>query len=159
MGNKLPSINVIVDSREQNPWSFPAEEKQPGKVQILGSEVGTLDCGDYCIKEIPNSLRIEKKSGHGELFGNFSNSEHKQRFEREMIKFKDIDHKYIIICTALTKDLLGLGVPQYHGPPGSKLLEWLIQIGLDHNVHVMYCSDASERTAKTIIRQVARKYL
>lgn len=159
MAKALASIHVLIDSREQTPWSFPAEEKRPGQVQILGSEIQGLDCGDYAIKEIPNALRIERKQGHCELFGNYSMKEHKERFERECIKLQKIDHKYILICTALTNDSLGLGVPQGYGPPGSRLLEWLIQIGLEYNVHVMYAGDAAQRVAKTIIKSVARKYL
>lgn len=162
MGKSLPQITIVRDTREQNGWTWTQEEKRPGRVQIVGTEVTGLDAGDYSIVNALELIRIERKNGFGELFGNYSPKEHKDRFEREMVKFADVRHKYILVETLLTTDTFGLTVPQYgygNSPPASRIIEWLTQIGLDHNVHVMFVGDSGKRVARTIFEQVARKYL
>src|SRR5258708_1569871 len=109
---KLASIIIEKDSREKpnEGWNFEPEEKEAGKVQILGTEIIGIDAGDYRIKGHNDLLIIERKAGFSELFGNLANKEHKERFERELEKFKDIKHKYIIIESVLSKDIMGLSI-------------------------------------------------
>lgn len=45
---------VIIDTREQRPWSFPPDVK---------IEVGTLKTGDYALKGDESKFAIERKSG------------------------------------------------------------------------------------------------
>lgn len=77
MSNGLPKaitpemVTAIVDSREQRPL----------KLSPLNVERGTLQTGDYCLKAIPNAIRIERKS-LPDLIGCVGRD--RGRFEREI---------------------------------------------------------------------------
>lgn len=157
---KLPELTIIKDTREQKGWDFPCEEKVAGKVRFVGTEINTLDAGDYSIKGAEDLIRIERKYGFAELFGNMSPKESKDRFEREMERLRHIRHKYVLIEGNISNDMLTLSVPQiYKGPPGSSLMKWLIDLQFEYDVQLLPCGDAGKRMAKIIFEQIARKYL
>ena len=156
---KLKSIIIIVDSREKQPWEFLPEEKKPGQVQIIGSEVSGLNAGDYSVVGMEDIVRIERKAGFRELFVNYSDKEMKERFEAEMERLRPIKHKYIIVDSVLSKDALSLSVPQHgFGPTGNRIIEWLTKIELNFGVGTIFAGDAGSRVAKTIFKEVSRKY-
>jgi hypothetical protein len=162
MANKLPEIFIIRDSREHldHGWVFEEEEKKPGKIRICGTIDQGLDCADYSIKGLEDVIRVERKMGFRELFGNYTPSANQERFHREMEKLRPIKHKFILIETFLTEDSLCLSIPQSgFGPPCHKILDWLTEIELEYNIGVKFVGDAGKRVAKTIFRQIARKYL
>ena len=43
---------IIIDRREQNPWTF----------HVLPSEPGSLDSGDYSVRGLEHMVSIERKS-------------------------------------------------------------------------------------------------
>lgn len=45
---------IVIDTREQRPWSFPAN---------IELEIGTLRTGDYALKGDEENFAIERKSG------------------------------------------------------------------------------------------------
>lgn len=160
MGKALPDITIIRDTREKEGWVWEPEEKKPGKVRIAGMEVAGLTAGDYSIVGAEHIVRIERKNGFGELFGNMSPKSHKERFEREMEKLEDIPLKYIVIETSLNEDTLGLSVPQMRsGPPASSVLKWLTELQMTYGVHIIWAGDCGKKVAETIFRQVARRHL
>ncbi len=158
----LPDITIIRDTREQRGWTFDGEEKKPGQVRIMGTEEGCLDCGDYAIKGMEDLVRIERKNSWQELFGNYSPVASKERFEREMEKLRLIKHRYILIEANLCNDLISLTVPQYYnaagGPAGIRVYEWLLELQLEYDVNVQFVGDCGKRIAKSIFKQIARKY-
>ncbi|MFA5758804.1 MAG: ERCC4 domain-containing protein [Clostridia bacterium] len=159
---RLPSYTVIRDTREQQDhgWIFEPEEKVGGKCQILGTKIEKLDAGDYSVVGLEDKVVIERKNGFGELFTNMTPKANKVRFENEMARMVNIPHKYILIESCLNKDILTLGIPQHsYGPPCSKVMEWLIELGLNYNIHVMFTGDAGKRVARRIFAQAARMYL
>lgn len=155
-------IIIKTDSREQNPWMFPVETKESQKSKasmIIGSEVVGLNAADYTIKGFEDIIRIERKNGFGELFGNYSPKANRERFEREMDKLIDIKHKYILIETALNKDTLGLSVPQFkYGLPANVVFKWLIELQLQYGVHVMFVGDCGQKTARNIFEEIIKIY-
>lgn len=160
MAKKLPEITIVTDTREQKPWTFDEEEKQPGKVRIAGNVVECLDAGDYSIKGLEHLVRIERKMGFRELFGNMSPTEHRDRFEREMEKLRTIPFKYLLIESNLSHDILALSVPQYQsGPPASRVLDWLTYLNQKYGIHHMFVGECGQRVAKTIFKQIARDHL
>jgi hypothetical protein len=160
MAKALPDITIIRDTREQKGWDFPAEEKQAGKIRIAGTIEQALDAGDYTIKGYEDLIRIERKYGFTELFGNLVPKEVQLRFEREMERLRPIPHKYIIIETSLSDDILGLSIPQMKfGPPASRIVKWLMEISLEYNVMPIFAGSCGKRVAKMIFDEVVRKYL
>jgi hypothetical protein len=154
----LPKITVLRDSREQEGWVFDPEEKQPGKVQILGTVTQGLDAGDYSMVGYEHLLRIERKNGFCELFGNMTPKEHKIRFEKEMEKLKPIPYKYLLIEGVLTKDVLGLSIPQmFRSPPSSAIAKWLLELEIDYGIKVWFVGDAGKKVARYIFELVARR--
>jgi hypothetical protein len=147
--------------REQTPWEFRKEEKVSSSYKSIvgGSVVDSLDAADYSIVGYEDIIRIERKNGFQELFGNMMPKEHKERFEREMEKLRDIPHKYILIETSLNKDALGLSIPQmYKGPPAGKVLNWLTSLQLEYNISWMFVGDCGKKIARTIFDEIVRKY-
>jgi hypothetical protein len=157
---KLPDdIIVLVDSREQKPWEFKEETKEPGKIRIAGSEIVGLNAADYSLKGYEDIIRIERKRGFAELMGNMCPKDHKLRFEREMEKLRLIPHKYLLIETVPTHDALSLGVPQSRfGPPCSAIIKWLNEIEIEYGIHVQFVGECGKRIARSIFETIVRKY-
>lgn len=154
----LPEITIIRDTREQKGWIFEPEEKKPGKIRVLGTEVGTLDAADYSVKGYESLIRIERKNGFAELFCNMSPKAHKERFEREMEKLRDIPYKYLIIETVLSDDALCLSVPQmYKGPPSSSVLKWIYELEMEYGIVPIFANDAGKRTARYLIELAIKR--
>lgn len=152
-------IFVIKDTREQKGWDFHPEEKKPGKLCILGTEIATLDAGDYTIKGYEDIIRIERKMGFAELFGNMTPLDHKERFEREMEKLRDIKHKYILVETSINNDMLGMAPPQFRGGiPSSAVMKWLLKLEMEYNIRTLFVGDAGKRVSKLIFEQIVSKY-
>lgn len=155
---KLPSITIIRDTREQKGWNFDPEEKVAGKIQILGTEVGTLDAGDYTIKGMEHIVRIERKFGFCELFGNMTPVSNRERFEREMEKLRPIPYKYLVIESSINDDILGLSVPQiYKGPPGSAVLKWIFELQVEFGIIPVFTGSCGKRVVKQIFEAIIRK--
>lgn len=163
MANRLPSITIIRDTREKDGqgWIFEPEEKKPGRIQVLGTEVGTMDAADYSLAGYPELVAIERKQGFGELFGNLTNKEHKERFERELEKLRRFKHKYLIIEGSLSNDILGMSVPQmqYNAPPAKRIVQTLLEYQLEYGLIPVWAGDAGKKIARYIFDAIARKYL
>lgn len=147
--------------REQTPWTFSKEDKVHSgfKSIVIGSVVDSMDAADYSIVGYEDIIRIERKNGFGELFGNYSPKTNRERFEREMEKLRDVKHKYLIIETSLTKDSLCLSVPQFKfGMPASVVMRWLIELQLEYGIHVMFVGDAGCKTVRNIFEEIIKKY-
>ena len=154
-------IKIIRDLREKDGhgWNFSADLiKKPGRIQFLGTELCSLDAGDYSILGVENLIRIERKAGFAELFGNMIPVSNKERFEREMEKLRQVKHKYILIESTLCHDIMGMCPMQLRGPTSSKVLSWLTELELEYDVHVMFVGECGQRIAKTIFENVAKKY-
>lgn len=160
MKNSLPEITIVRDTREKMGWDFPYEEKIAGKIRILGTVDEYIEEGDYTIKGAEDLIRIERKMGFGELFGNMIPRDHKERFEREIERLSNIRHKYIIIENNLSNDILGLSVAQFSkGPPCSSIVRWLIDLQINHDINIIFAGDAGKKVAKMIFDSIARRYL
>ncbi len=160
MAKRLPQIKIIRDTREQKGWDFELEEKKAGKVQILGTIDQKLDAGDYSIVGLEDMVSIERKRSMCELFLNCTPADHRERFEREMERFQNIKHKYLVIETVLSKDLLSMSIPQMtRGMPGSAVMRWLIDLQIEYGIVPIFAGDAGPKVATTIFRNMARRYL
>lgn len=154
-------ITILIDKREQKPWSFPLEDyKSNNKSKIIGSEAATIDAGDYAIKEYFGDFRIERKANIQELYGNMSPIGNKERFYREMEKLRDIPYKYIVLESSLSSDLLSLSVPQYRqGPPCSVVIKWLFEIQMEYGVVPIFAGPCGNKVAKYLIEEFVKRTL
>lgn len=160
MPYRLPELVVLKDRREQKGWDFEPEEKVSGKMRIKGMEWATLDAADYTLKGFEDVVRIERKAGVCELFGNMIPKDNKDRFEREMEKLRGVRHKYIVIEDHMTNDMMGLTIPQfYKGAPGIAVVRWLFELQLKYDIVPVFAGNAGKKVARTIFESVIRKYM
>lgn len=79
-------FNVIVDTREQNPWEFSSSA-------INEVWVDTLKSGDYSIEGYESRFSIERKGCVSELFGNIT----QKRFEDELDRLCSYERRFLIL--------------------------------------------------------------
>jgi len=161
MAKRLEPITIIRDTREKEDqgWFFEPEEKVSGKIQVLGTQVSCLDAADYSLLGYEDQIRIERKAGFQELFGNMCPAENKDRFEREMEKLREIPFKYLIVETNLNRDSWGMSIPQmYRGPNAGKVFEWLIQLQQEYNITPLFTGDCGKKVVRRIFETFIRKY-
>lgn len=80
---KPADLTVIIDTREQVPFSFPCK-----------TEPGTLDTGDYSVKGFERVCRIERKS-LPDLLGSLGKE--RKRFDAEIMRLLAYPVKALII--------------------------------------------------------------
>jgi hypothetical protein len=99
-------IPILIDTREQTPWSFTRNE-WPDGFEVIG-----LKTGDYTLKGFENVFTIDRKGSAGEVANNLV----QDRFERELERMEEFAHPFII-CDFPLRDLLAYpnipSVPQY----------------------------------------------
>ena len=78
---------LIIDTREQTPWSFPPD--------VL-TKRATLDAGDYALEGHPRGCVIERKSLL-DFVGTTQRSTNWARFTRELEKLKACDKAAVIV--------------------------------------------------------------
>jgi hypothetical protein len=82
-------MKIIVDSREQAPFTF-AHEKYAGTLV----EAGTLDTGDYSLAGLTDRVAVERKS-LPDLVGCLGRE--RERFEREMQRAAALDAFAVVV--------------------------------------------------------------
>jgi len=150
-------ITIIRDTRENTGWTWEPEQEAHGGIQIINTETTGLDAADYSIKGYEDLVRIERKAGFFELFGNMTPKDNKERFEREMEKLKSVKYKYLLIETSLSEDVFRLSVPQMrYGPPGSAVFKWIIELQMKYGIIPIF-SQCGKKTARYIFDTVLSK--
>ena len=86
---KVPKPQVIVDTREQDPFCFEAHENW-----IAGAHRGTLRTGDYTCVGMEAIMTMERKSLH-DIVGTLMH--HRQRFFAECERMASMPYKCILI--------------------------------------------------------------
>ena len=92
-------VEVIVDTREQMPWSFSGitAHKRDGEGLIeVSCRTGTLKSGDYSLEGFIDRIAIERKS-IGDLFGTIGGG--RARFERELERLAGMEFA-AVVCEA-----------------------------------------------------------
>lgn len=89
----MSDFTIIIDSREQYPYTFQNIKPEPPKTIVKG-----LPTGDYSIDGLQEKICIERKS-LADLFGSVGTG--RQRFEREMQRMSEFDYAALIIESPL----------------------------------------------------------
>jgi len=80
---KPAQLTVVIDTREQLPWSFP-----------MSTTTGTLEAGDYSISGCENLIAVERKS-LDDLVGCCGRE--RERFQRELNRLRGYQSKAVIV--------------------------------------------------------------
>ncbi len=154
----LPTYKIIRDTREQegHGWTFPAHHPERRSPRCDGTVVEKLDTGDYSMVGYTDILAIERKVDFAELWCNYS-AKKRPAFEEEMDRISHIKHRFIIIESSFTPDIMELSPPQFaKGVPGKSFVRWLMYISVKYNVNIIPAGACGRKIAQMICEEVVR---
>jgi ERCC4-type nuclease len=146
-------FDVIVDTREQTPWTFASSTVIDNIVHRK------LDTGDYSVVGFEDVLCIERKKSVAEIATNIT----EDRFKRAMERMAQFKYKFLLLEFSYYQ------IDQY--PEGSNIPKWkqsktvvtgafimrrLVEIQVQHDIHVIACGNAqyAEYMAEKIMKRV-----
>jgi|LauGreDrversion4_2_1035121.scaffolds.fasta_scaffold00486_3 ERCC4-type nuclease len=143
------NFKVIIDTREQQPWEF----------ERIAYANRKLDTGDYSVEGYENLLCIERKKSVSEIANNVT----EKRFKDVIERMKQYKYSFLILEFDL-EDIyrypVGSNVPKRMWnrlkiTPGF-IIKNLLELQLQHNIHVVFCGDASNasKIALTLMKKV-----
>jgi hypothetical protein len=147
--NTYNNFTIIVDTREQQPWTFDNYAKAHKK----------LDTGDYSIEGLEHILTIERKKSSSEFATNIVES----RFKDVVMRLSQFKYSFLLLEFDV-EDLLiypiGSTVPKRMWDKvkitPSFLIKHIIELQLNHNIKVMFCGNAAnaEKIAEFIFKKI-----
>lgn len=147
--NTYNNFTIIIDTREQQPWSFDNYTKAHKK----------LDTGDYSIEGLENILTIERKKSSSEFATNIVES----RFKDVIMRLSQFKYSFLLLEFNL-EDLLiypiGSTVPKKMWDKvkitPAFLIKNILELQLNHNIKVIFCGNASnaEKIAEFILKKI-----
>jgi ERCC4-type nuclease len=151
---KNNEFTIIVDTREQKPWTFSDYVTANKK----------LDTGDYSIEGMENLLCIERKNSIAEIANNIT----EPRFQDVIERMKQYKHSFILIeanYDQLMSYPIGSDIPKKSWGKikisPAFILKFLMELTIHHNIHVLFCGCPSwaEQTAISIMKRVHTLYV
>jgi len=126
LSRSSPPPTIVVDSREQEPYSFDA--------RLVAVERRALPAGDYSVAGLENSVAVERKS----LDDFVSTVIHsRERFRNELRKFAS----YRAACVVVEAGLLDVLQHRYRSEAHpNAVLGNALSIILDFHIPVFFCS-------------------
>lgn len=146
---KKNDFTIIVDTREQQPWSFDHYTKANRK----------LDTGDYSVEGLENVLAIERKKSINEIANNIVES----RFKDVISRLSGVKYSYILLEFDLENVLsypIGSSLPKHMWDKvkisPSFIMKHILEWQMFHNIKVIFCGSASnaEQMAEYIMNKV-----
>ncbi|RJQ42968.1 MAG: hypothetical protein C4534_08975, partial [Gaiellales bacterium] len=144
----VPACTILVDSREQLPYTFD------GFSRIAGTVTQELPAGDYAIAEAPGVFCVLRKRVE-EFMTAFSNpSGNRQRFLSELNPLLDYPRRFLVIEGTLPHNKSGglLGQYQKNG-----VLDFLDAITARYGIQIIY-SDSREEAEERVANLAAMHY-
>jgi len=148
-------MNIIIDTREQQPWKF----------HDMSSVSKKLETGDYSVEGLENVFAIERKKNTGELSNNIGKDW--KRFKKELERLREFRFAFLF-CEFTMDDVIDFphrsGIPKnrwkYTKITSNFMLSRLASITNDYGVRVVYSKDAlgAEIKAKKLITEVVFSY-
>lgn len=142
-------FTIIIDTREQQPWSFDHYLTANRK----------LDTGDYSIEGLENIVAIERKKSASEFANNVTES----RFKDVIDRLSKIKHSFLLLEFDLEDILIypiGSNVPKKIWDKikisPAFLVKNILDLQMLHNIHICFCgnSDNAEKMAEYILKKV-----
>lgn len=138
-------LRILVDSREQRPWGFPADK--------FTTETATLPAGDYTLAGAFGRLAIERKS-LGDFVGTVI--QNWLRFRKELIRLSGYDIAAIVV----EADVADVMAKKYESDADpNAVLGRANGIFLDHGIPVLWWGKrpGCEHMAARFFQQAAAK--
>jgi ERCC4-type nuclease len=142
-------FTIIIDTREQQPWSFDHYLTANRK----------LDTGDYSIEGLESIVAIERKKSASEFANNVTES----RFKDVIDRLSKIKHSFLLLEFDLEDILIypiGSNVPKKMWDKikisPAFLIKNILDLQMLHNIHICFCgnSDNAEKMAEYILKKV-----
>ena len=142
-------FTIIVDTREQQPWSFDNYSKANIK----------LDTGDYSIEGLESVLAIERKKSINEIANNIIES----RFKDVIDRLSKIKYSYILLEFDLENVLsypIGSSLPKHMWNKvkisPSFIMKHILEWQMFYNIKVVFCGcpTNAEKMAEYIMNKV-----
>ena len=134
-------FNIIIDTREKQPYSFAKNKWCDEQI------VRKLDTGDYTAEGLEDILCIERKKTVSEIAQNLTT----KRFQNELERMMEYPYRYIL-CEFDWSDVLTF---PYNGElpssiarkirvRGNFLVSKLLELSNVYDVHVLYCGNEKQ---------------
>lgn len=142
-------FTIIVDTREQKPWSFEYQATANHK----------LDTGDYSIQGLESVLAIERKRNVAEIANNIT----EKRFKDVIDRLSKIKHSYMLFefdMESVMRYPIGSDIPKRLWDKirisPAFIIKNLIDLQVDHNIKILFCGNSSnaEKVALSIMRKI-----
>jgi len=143
------NFEIIIDTREQQPWLFEHQVKACEK----------LDTGDYSIRGLENQLCIERKKSVSEIANNIT----EKRFKDVVARMTQYKYSFLLLEFDFDNVLsypVGSNVPKKMWDKlkitPNFLIKHLVELQVFFNIKVLFCGSASnaERMALSIMKKV-----
>ncbi len=148
----VPAIHLLVDSREQFPYTFQ------GFARIAGTTRQALPAGDYAIAEAPSLWCVERKRAE-EVYAIVSNqSDNRARFVQELERLLAFPHRFLVIEGTLRQNSAGGLLGQYLK---NGLMDFLDAVTARYGVQIVYAEtreEAEERVANLAAMHYANMF-
>jgi ERCC4-type nuclease len=147
--SKHDDFTIIIDTREQQPWSFEHYTTASRK----------LDTGDYSIEGLEDTVCIERKKSVSEVANNLTESRFIDVVDR-MSKFK---YAFLLLEFDLAQVLsypIGSNLPRRLWDKikisPAFIVKHILELQLNHNIKVLFCGSSSdaEQMAEYILKKV-----
>lgn len=144
-----PNYTIIIDTREQQPWSF--------KHHSIASK--KLDAGDYSLEGFENILAIERKKSVCEIANNIV----EKRFKDALERLGQLKYSFLLLEFDLENILsypIGSSLPKRLWDKTkitpTFLLRNILDWELKYNIKVFFCGSSSnaESLAEYIFRKI-----
>jgi ERCC4-type nuclease len=143
------NIKIIIDTREQKPWTFANYNTEHKK----------LDTGDYSVDGLEDILCIERKQSSSEFANNIVESRFKDVIER----MSNMKYSFLLLEFDI-EDLLiypvGSTVPRRMWDKikisPAFLIKNILELQLNHNIIVYFCGNSknAEKMAEYILKKI-----
>lgn len=146
---KNPDFTIIVDTREQQPWTF----------ENYATAHKKLDTGDYSIEGLQHLLCIERKKSVSEFANNIVES----RFQDVVMRMSQLKYSFLLLEFSLHDILIypvGSTVPKKMWDKikitPAFLMKHILELQLQHNIKVYFCGNSSnaEKMAEFILKKI-----
>jgi ERCC4-type nuclease len=145
---KKPSIQnftIIIDTREQRPYTFQNIKPEPPETIIQG-----LKTGDYSLAGLESCICVERKSMI-DLFGSVGKG--RARFEREMERMSKFDYSALVIESDLSSIFVNPPARSKMNPKAvfRTIISWSVKYHVC--VFPLWNRESAERTTYLILKK------